>query len=133
MASKELARAIELQQGLLQELGAVQTPEEFRTLYSRFLSQFPAAEDVQIEAVDAGGVPCEWLTPPGATDGRTILYVHGGGYAIGCCKDYREMVPRFARAAGARALNVDYRLAPEHPHPAAVEDAVTAYRWLLAT
>jgi acetyl esterase/lipase len=71
------------------------------------------------------------MVPPNATGNRTILYVHGGGYVIGCPADYREMIPRIARAAQARALAVDYRLAPENPHPAAVDDAVQAYRWLL--
>jgi acetyl esterase/lipase len=132
MPSQEHARAIELQQGLLQEFVAVQTPEEFRALYSRFMAQFPVAEDVTFEPVDAGGVPAEWMIPPNAADNRTILYVHGGGYAIGSAKDYREMVARIARAAGARALTLDYRLAPEYAHPAAVEDGVAAYRWLLA-
>lgn len=133
MPSTEQARAIELQQKMLQEFGTAQTPEEFRAVYNRFFAQFPVAEDVTIEAIDAGGVPAEWLTPPNAADGRTILYVHGGGYQIGCCQDYREMVPRLARAAEARALTLDYRLAPEHPHPAAIEDAVAAYRWLVAS
>jgi epsilon-lactone hydrolase len=131
MASKELARAIELQKSLLQEFGAAQTPAEFRSIYSRFLGQFPPPADVKFESVNANGVPAEWVIPPGATAGRTILYFHGGGYLVGAPKDYREMVSHIARAAQARALTIDYRLAPEHPHPAAVEDAVTAYRWLL--
>jgi epsilon-lactone hydrolase len=131
MASKELARAIELHQSLLQEFGSAQTPPEFRAIYSRFLRQFTPPADVRFERVDAGGVPAEWATPPGAVAGRTVLYLHGGGYLVGGAEDYRELVSRLARAAQARALTLDYRLAPEHPHPAAVEDAVAAYRWLL--
>ena len=133
MASQELARAIELQRSLFQEFSAAQTPAEFRSIYSRFLRQFMPAADVQFQRVDAGGVPAEWVTPPGPSVGRTILYLHGGGYVVGAAQDYRELVSRVARAAEARALTLDYRLAPEHPHPAAVEDAVTAYRWLLAS
>jgi epsilon-lactone hydrolase len=133
MASQELARAIELQRSLFQEFAAAQTPAEFRSIYSRFLRQFVPAADVQFQRVDAGGVPAEWVTPPGASAARTILYLHGGGYVAGAAQDYRELVSRLARAAEARALTLDYRLAPEHPHPAAVEDAVTAYRWLLAS
>jgi monoterpene epsilon-lactone hydrolase len=132
MASKELERAIELQRSLLTEFGAAETPEQFRAIYSRFLGQFTAPPGVQFEPVNAGGVPAEWMVPPGASAQRTILHLHGGGYVVGGPKDYRDMVSRIAGAAQARALTIDYRLAPEHPHPAAVEDALTAYRWLLA-
>ena len=131
MASKELERAIELQRSLFQEFGTAQTPEEFRRIYDRFMGQFPPPADLKIQPVNTGGVPAEWVIPPGATAGRTILYFHGGGYVVGGPKGYREMVSHIARAAQAQALVLDYRLAPEHPHPAAVEDAVAAYRWLL--
>jgi epsilon-lactone hydrolase len=131
MASKELARAIELQRSLLQEFGAAQTPEEFRSIYDRFLGQFPPPADVEVRPVNAGGVHAEWVIPPGASAQRIILYLHGGGYLVGAPQSYREMVSHIARAAQARALTIDYRLAPENPHPAAVEDAVAAYRWLL--
>jgi acetyl esterase/lipase len=60
-----------------------------------------------------------------------ILYLHGGGYVLGSPKSHERLVGHIAKAAGCRALNVDYRLAPEHPHPAAVTDATAAYRWLL--
>jgi acetyl esterase/lipase len=131
MASKELDQAIAVQQGMLQEFAAVQTPDEYRAMYSRIMRQYQPAADVIIEAVTVNGVPSERMTPPNAVGNRTLLYLHGGGYVIGSPADYRDMVPRIARAAGARALVVDYRLAPEHPHPAAVDDAVTAYRGLL--
>jgi monoterpene epsilon-lactone hydrolase len=89
--------------------------------------------DVRSEAVNAGGVPAEWITTPQATDERVIYYLHGGGYTAGSINTHREMLSRLSRAAAARALAIDYRLAPEHPFPAAVEDATTAYRWLLDT
>jgi epsilon-lactone hydrolase len=74
------------------------------------------------------------VIPPGASAQRTILYLHGGGYAVGAPRGYREMMSRIARAAQAQALTIDYRLAPENPHPAAVEDAVAAYRyWRVAS
>jgi monoterpene epsilon-lactone hydrolase len=92
----------------------------------------PVPEDVRVESVDANGVPAEWVVPPDAADGRVVLYVHGGGYVIGSLNTHRALVAAIARSAGARALSLDYRLAPEHPFPAAVEDAVTGYRWLLA-
>jgi monoterpene epsilon-lactone hydrolase len=133
MASKELERAIELQRSLFQEFSTAETPEEFRSIYGRFLEQFPPPADVEVQPVNAGGVPAEWVIPPGVSAQRTILYLHGGGYVVGAPRGYREMVSRIARAAQAQALTIDYRLAPENPHPAAVEDAVAAYRWLLGS
>ena len=89
-------------------------------------------EGVTYEAVDAGGVPAEWAMPEGATGAAVLLYFHGGGYVLGSVASHRRLVGHLALAIGCRALSVDYRLAPEHPFPAAVEDAATAYRWLLA-
>jgi len=81
--------------------------------------------------VSAGGVKSEWITAPGTDAGRAILYLHGGGYVIGSINTHRSLAGRLSRAAKARVLVIDYRLAPEHPHPAAVDDAVAAYRWML--
>ncbi len=83
------------------------------------------------DKVDAGGVKAEWITAPGAAADRAILYFHGGGYVLGSIHSHRDMCERLSRAAQARVLALDYRLAPEHPFPAAVEDARAAYRWLL--
>jgi epsilon-lactone hydrolase len=88
-------------------------------------------EGVTVEPVDAGGVPGIWLTPGDAAEGRAILYLHGGGYVIGSSESHRKLCGHYALATGLRILSVDYALAPERPHPAAVSDAVTAYRWLL--
>jgi monoterpene epsilon-lactone hydrolase len=82
--------------------------------------------------LDVNGVASEWLTPPQFASGRTILYLHGGYYLIGSIQSYRNLAGSIAAAAQARALLIDYRLAPEHPFPAALDDAVTAYEWLLA-
>jgi acetyl esterase/lipase len=132
MPSAELSRAIALQQELLANFGALLTPRQFRAYYSRFLGQFPTPADARFEPLMADTVPCEWVTVRDAATTRTLLYLHGGGYVIGSPIDYRGMLPDVARAADARVLAVDYRLAPEDPFPAAVEDAVSAYRWLLA-
>jgi acetyl esterase/lipase len=91
----------------------------------------PLPEGTTIEVVDAGGVPAEWVSVAGAPGDAVLLYLHGGGYCIGSINTHRGMAARLAQACRARALNLDYRLAPEHPHPAAVDDAVAAYRWLL--
>ena len=82
--------------------------------------------------MSAGGVPAEWLDGPGARADRVVLYLHGGGYVLGGVGSHRDMIARLSAASGARALGLNYRLAPEHPFPAAVDDAVAAYRWLLA-
>src|SRR5271167_3036455 len=82
------------------------------------------ASDVKCTPVEAGGVKAEWIVPPNAAEDRVILYFHGGGYVMGSINTHRAMIARIARAAEARALALDYRLAPEHPFPAAVEDAV---------
>ena len=83
------------------------------------------------ETAVAGGVPAEWVSCRDRDAGRIILYLHGGGYVFCSPVTHRGLAYRIARACGARALVLDYRLAPEHPHPAAVEDAIAAYRWLL--
>jgi acetyl esterase/lipase len=91
----------------------------------------PLAEGTVVEPVSADGVPGEWLRPPGVADDGALLYLHGGGYVVGSCVSHRPMASKIGAAAGLPVLIVDYRLAPEHPHPAAVEDAVTAFDWLL--
>jgi acetyl esterase/lipase len=79
----------------------------------------------------ADGVPCEWISPVGQPPPRVLLYLHGGGWILGWGAMHRRMVAHLNRLAGARSLAVDYRLAPEYPFPAALDDCVTAYRWLL--
>lgn len=92
----------------------------------------PIADDIKVEKVDANGVPSQLLTPPGADTDRVTLYLHGGGYVFGSLVSHGGTVGEFARAGNCCALQVDYRLAPEHPFPAAVEDACAAYRYLVA-
>jgi epsilon-lactone hydrolase len=106
--------------------------EELRKAYDDLGAVFPTAADVALEPVSANGVPAEWAATPGAAGDRVIMYVHGGGYVIGSIKSHRHLVSELGRAAGTRTLSVDYRLAPEHPFPAAVDDALGAYRYLLA-
>ena len=115
-----------------QPLNPEQTVEETRAGFEQMAAMMPVEADVKCEPVNAGGVKSEWVTAPGADAGRAILYLHGGGYVIGSINTHRSLAGRLSRAAKARVLVIDYRLAPEHPHPAAVEDAVAAYRWMLA-
>ena len=107
------------------------TTAERRAQYERAEKAFPTPPDVKVERVNAPVAPAEWLRPPSAEPGRVVLYLHGGGYVIGSPRSHRHLAAAIASAAGASALLLDYRLAPEHPYPAAVDDAAAAYRWLL--
>lgn len=91
------------------------------------------APDVTVRPVDANGVPAEWTSTPAADISRVILFLHGGGYVSGSIASHRHLVAEAGRAAGARTLALDYRRAPEHPFPAAVDDAMAGYRFLLST
>jgi acetyl esterase/lipase len=93
-------------------------------------STWPIADDVKLEPVDLGGVPGEWSTVPGSEESQVLLYFHGGGYCSGSIVSHRRLVTEAGRKAGRRTLAVDYRLAPEHPFPAALEDALKAWRFL---
>jgi acetyl esterase/lipase len=93
--------------------------------------EYGLASDVVVEPATAGGVRAEWLSTPGADRNAAILYLHGGGYVIGSLDSHRHLVAEAGRMAACWALSLDYRLAPEHPFPAAVDDALAAYRFLL--
>src|SRR5262245_6323064 len=86
---------------------------------------------IRLEPVTANGVPAEWATPPGAASDRALLFIHGGGYVSGSIVSHRAIATAAAQAAGCRVLALDYRRAPEHPFPAAVDDVVAVYRFLL--
>jgi acetyl esterase/lipase len=105
--------------------------EEQRARQVRSVSWNRLPADVVCRPVSAYGIGAEWIEEPGA-DAGVILYLHGGAYALGSIDTHREFVARLARTAGMRGLAIDYRLAPEHPYPAALEDATGAYDWLLA-
>jgi acetyl esterase/lipase len=93
---------------------------------------FKPLTELKINPVDINGVPGEWITPQQVTNGRVILYLHGGYYLIGSIQSHRNLAGNIASASQARALIIAYGLAPEHPFPAGLEDAITAYSWLLA-
>jgi epsilon-lactone hydrolase len=87
--------------------------------------------DAKVSPIDAGGVPGELISTPASRPGRHVLYLHGGGYVTGSTALYRHFTWRIAAAARASLLAIDYRLAPEHPFPAALDDALAAWQWLL--
>jgi acetyl esterase/lipase len=91
----------------------------------------PLPENTALETVDAGGVPAEWTVAEGADADRALLYFHGGGYVMGSITSHRGLCAGLSAASGVRVLSADYRLAPENRYPAAVEDGVRAYRFLL--
>jgi acetyl esterase/lipase len=92
---------------------------------------FKVANDIGIETLTVAGRNAEWVRAPETQAGRAILYLHGGGYVMGSLNTHRSLAGEFSRAAQAAVLLVDYRLAPESPFPAAVEDGVASFRWLL--
>ncbi|MGN6114075.1 MAG: alpha/beta hydrolase [Nitrobacter sp.] len=93
---------------------------------------WPVADDIVLEQAECGGVRCEWSLALGSDDSRVLVFFHGGGYCSGSIVSHRRMVTEAGRAARMRTLAVDYRLAPEHPFPAAHEDALAVWRFLRA-
>jgi acetyl esterase/lipase len=130
MSQQQLQQIIQMLKA--QPIAGRPTVQETRANFEQMTTLFPVAADVKCEPVNAGGVKSEWVTAPGADANRAVLYLHGGGYVIGSINTHRDLASRISRAAKARVLLIDYRLAPEHPFPAAVEDSVAAYRWMLA-
>jgi monoterpene epsilon-lactone hydrolase len=91
---------------------------------------WPVAGDVELMAVDVSGIPGEYSIVPDSDPSRVLLFFHGGGYCSGSIQSHRRLVTEAGRAAGMRTLAVAYRLAPEHPFPAAYNDALTAWQFL---
>ena len=131
-----MARSAELDQVLgMIRAGTTEvavTVDDSRLSYEKRMSSLPMDDDIAVERVGAGGVPAEWIAAPNASPDRVILYLHGGGYAVGSMRTHRVMLAHMSRAAGCRVLGLDYRLAPENPFPAPVHDTIAAYRWLLS-
>jgi acetyl esterase/lipase len=127
MASAELQKVLALMAE--RPLGAGNpTLEEMRA--GMEAGAFPATEAATVTPVDANGVPGEWVVVPESDSNRRLLYVHGGGYVIGSALTHRRLCEDIARAGGCAVLNLDYRLAPEHPFPAAVDDAIEGLKFI---
>lgn len=107
---------------------AEQTLEESRSIYDKATRAFPLPPDITREDVTLGGVPAERLTPQQARKDQALIYLHGGGYGTGSPRSHRHLAGDIARRAGVVALVPEYRLAPENPFPAAVDDALAVYR-----
>jgi epsilon-lactone hydrolase len=106
------------------------TLDERRATFAPAGRLHPVPDDVLVTEVTAGGVPAHWLAAPGADAGRVLLFLHGGGYELGSLRSDGELAARLGRASGMRVLFPEYRLAPEHPFPAAIDDVLAAWRWL---
>ena len=126
MASEQLAAVHNLLRGF--DLGDL-TIAERREVFEAVAA--PPPPGTIVEPTDAGGVPAEWVTAAGVDGARVLLYLHGGAYQAGSPAAARRLVALISAAAQVRVLSAGYRLAPEHPFPAAVDDALTAYRFLL--
>lgn len=109
---------------------AAVTLDELRATFTPGDRLHPVPDDVLVTDVNAAGVPAHWLTAPGVDAGRVLLFLHGGGYELGSVRSDGELAARLGRASGMRVLFPEYRLAPEHPFPAAIDDVVTTWRWL---
>ena len=106
------------------------TLEQRRAAFAPAGRLHPLPDDVVVTDVTAGGVPAHWLAAPGADTGRVLLFLHDGGYELGSLRSDGELAARLGRASGMRVLFPEYRLAPEHPFPAAIDDVLTAWHWL---
>jgi monoterpene epsilon-lactone hydrolase len=116
-----------------QKASADQAPptlQESRASFAPAGRLHPVPRDVSVSEVTAGGVPAHWLAAPGADCDRVLLFLHGGGYELGSLRSDGELASRLGRASGMRVLFPEYRLAPEHPFPAAIDDVLAAWRWL---
>ena len=108
------------------------SPGKLRARHAKLLSNFVRpASGIEITPIELGHVDAEWIEPMGAQFHRVIIYLHGGGFVTDNLPAYRNLVARLATAANARALLIDYRTAPESVFPAALEDALSAYKWML--
>lgn len=129
MASEEIGRVREM----LAALPKVRDTsiEDLRAQMEAWIGSFPLPEGISLETVDAGGVRAERVKAPAARNDTALLYLHGGGYVVGSPVSARPLAAAVSEAAATTVLSLDYRLAPEHPFPAAVDDAVAGFRWLL--
>ena len=116
---------------LLKSLPRPTSMAERRERLDMVASAYGVASDISFEQVRIGQCEAEWSLAPGSDAGRVLLYLHGGGYCSGSIRSHRGMVSETGRAAGVRTLALGYRLAPEHPFPAALDDAVAAVEYLL--
>lgn len=111
--------------------GRAQTVEETRKGVESFYLHFRSIKNIAVEEFFIGPIPAFRISTPGALKDRTILFFHGGGFMVGSTKDHLDLCGKLSLSSGCPVLSIDYRLAPEHPFPAALDDCVDVYRWLI--
>lgn len=126
--SADTTRARELLAQLVSKPDA--TIDDYRSQFEEMCSNFLVPDDAKVQEVDAGGTPAVWVSAPGTDQDTVVIVLHGGGFIMGSATGYTEFGYRLSKAANARALVVDYRLAPEAQFPAPIDDAVAAYRFV---
>ncbi len=131
LAPQDIAALNDMRQAALPHKGERLGPAA-RPMFEALLATTPAAAGVAVDAATVGGIPGLWCRPHHPTSGACVLFLHGGGYVLGSARAYTHFAGQIAARVGADTFVADYRLAPEHPFPAAIDDAVDAYRGLLA-
>ena len=133
MASKGTEKLNALYRGWVAafEANPEMTLDEMRRMFEDWGNITGEPGGVDYIETDAGGVSALWAVPKSCTEARVLLCAHGGGYVVGSMYTHRKAYAHVAKATGCRALIVDYRRAPEHPHPAPVNDMARSYKWLL--
>jgi monoterpene epsilon-lactone hydrolase len=113
--------------------GDVSNPQRARRGFEKLIGKWnKPLRGFDYQTEDADGVSGEWIFPHGCDKTKVLLYFHGGGYFVGSTNTHRGLVSQLAKNAGISALSINYRLAPEHPYPAAIEDCAKVYEWLLS-
>ncbi len=128
------AESVQLREFLKSQFAAINstaTIEQIREMVDGSMIRMSVLAGAQVEAFSVGEVTGDWVSMPGVATDRVLLYMHGGAYVMGTARTHRDLAARLSQAAGVRVLVPNYRLAPENPYPAAIEDATAAYGWLL--
>jgi monoterpene epsilon-lactone hydrolase len=134
MVSEEMKSVINLLKQFRESvMEGKQSIQALRDGLEQMVAMADIPDDVKCDPTNAGGVPAEWISTPGAIEKNLILYIHGGGWVAGSVNTHRDLVARISRASKTRSLIIDYRLAPEYPFPAGLNDCLTAYNWVLST
>lgn len=133
MTSSAQQQVRQVWQEFLDSLAPPAGLRESRRSFEELCARFPVPDSASIHSVDADGVPCLLVSATGGTSDTTIVWAHSGGYILGSAHGYRSFAVTLSAATAADVLLVDYRLAPEHPYPAALEDFLTTVRWAMTT
>jgi acetyl esterase/lipase len=131
MPSAESVQLREFIKSQFKESDPNETIQQIREKVDGSMLLLPVLAGAEIEPFNARGITGDWVSMPGVATDRVLFYLHGGGYVMGSARTHRDMAARFSQATGVRVFVPNYRLSPENPFPAALEDATAAYGWLL--